>query len=274
MDYYHYATIGKRETMEDTYAVEKWQVKGKPCYFFGLFDGHGGSLASKVVAELLPSFVMFEMTLYGKAPREALTAAFLRMQQRLEAERPKFLDQGTTAVVVLIFDNVIYCANSGDSRAVLFNPLFGCMNLSKDHKPSDKMEKQRIEAAGGFVSYNTKNDVSRVWTDKRKKDVGLSTSRSIGDLSSKTPHGEYLISPIPDVTAMVNPNRAHYFRGEYIPPGFVIMACDGIWDVLSSKDACAIVQKYGVELAPRALTEEALRRGSTDNITVLVIPFQ
>ena len=57
---------------------------------------------------------------------------------------------GTAAIVVLVTPSKIYCANIGDSRAVL------CRNntaepLSHDHKPEVPTEKERIEKAGGYV---------------------------------------------------------------------------------------------------------------------------
>ena len=60
---------------------------------------------------------------------------------------------GTTAVNVLIRGEVLYCANTGDSRAILgrFNGKWLAKPLSKDHKPELEDEKMRIEGAGGRV---------------------------------------------------------------------------------------------------------------------------
>ena len=53
------------------------------------------------------------------------------------------MDAGTTACVVFITKDYIFCANSGDSRAVLCNNG-NAIGLSEDHKPTLPTEKQRI----------------------------------------------------------------------------------------------------------------------------------
>lgn len=79
--------------------------------------------------------------------------------------------KGCTANVVLLEGDNIYCANAGDSRAVICNNGVA-ENLSEDHKPEDKIEKDRIYKAGSVV------------TDGRV-DGNLNLSRSIGDLKHK-----------------------------------------------------------------------------------------
>jgi serine/threonine protein phosphatase PrpC len=60
---------------------------------------------------------------------------------------------------------------------------------------------------------------------------------------------------------------------------FVIVACDGVWDVMSHSDACVLVlgslaTTNNVQSASEALVEEAFRKGSTDNCTALVLAFR
>ena len=62
------------------------------------------------------------------------------------------LNQGCTACVVLITKEKIYCANAGDSRAILAMKDGTMLKLSNDHKPD--YEKERIEKAGGQVDQN------------------------------------------------------------------------------------------------------------------------
>lgn len=75
---------------------------------------------------------------------------------------------GCTANVILITPDTIYCANSGDSRSVA-SINSKCHELSKDHKPEDPIEIDRITKAGGTVSYGRVNG-------------GLNLSRALGDL--------------------------------------------------------------------------------------------
>ena len=51
----------------------------------------------------------------------------------------------------LLTNDTIYCANSGDSRAILVNKAGKVTELSHDHKPDNDGEMKRIKAAGGFV---------------------------------------------------------------------------------------------------------------------------
>ena len=121
---------------------------------------------------------------------------------------------GCTACVVLISDTEIICANSGDSRAVLSN-AGKCIELSIDHKPDLPTEKSRIEKAGGFVE------------DNRVKGV-LNLSRSLGDLEYKQDKSlsveHQMITCVPEI------------KVEKIKPAhdFLVIACDGIWDCLTS----------------------------------------
>ena len=81
---------------------------------------------------------------------------------------------GCTACVCLITVDTIYCANSGDSRAVLVNKAGKVIELSHDHKPDNDGEMIRIKAAGGFVD------------DGRVQGI-IAVSRAIGDWEYKNP---------------------------------------------------------------------------------------
>ena len=123
---------------------------------------------------------------------------------------------GCTAVVALVTKATIYVANAGDSRAVLSRGK-KAIALSEDHKPAHVSERERIVAAGGFVSEI--GGISRV-------NGNLSLSRAIGDLRYKQnpelERGAQIITAQPDV------------RSIDISPldDFLLLACDGIWDVL------------------------------------------
>lgn len=79
--------------------------------------------------------------------------------------------KGCTANCVLLVNDIIYCANAGDSRAVICNDGIA-ENLSEDHKPDNKQEKDRIYKAGSTVT-------------EGRVDGNLNLSRSIGDLKHK-----------------------------------------------------------------------------------------
>lgn len=123
---------------------------------------------------------------------------------------------GCTAVVALVTKEKVYVANAGDSRAVLSRHK-KAIALSEDHKPAHVTERERIVAAGGFVTEI--GGISRV-------NGNLSLSRAIGDLRYKQnpdlERAAQIITAQPDIRAM-----------DLTPKDdFIVLACDGIWDVL------------------------------------------
>lgn len=124
------------------------------------------------------------------------------------------MNVGTTACVCLVTPTEIYCANTGDSRAILTRGT-STFELSDDHKPDNEDEQIRIEAAGCDV------------TDGRVAGK-LSLSRAIGDLAYKQNCNlsveEQAITCVPDITR----------RERNDEDSFLLVACDGIWDVLTS----------------------------------------
>jgi serine/threonine protein phosphatase PrpC len=132
---------------------------------------------------------------------------------------------GCTSVVMIKYGNDLIVANAGDSRAVLCRADGEAYPLSYDHKPAHIVEKRRIENAGGYI-----NQVGRI-------NGNLNLSRSLGDLKYKAVLGldpaEQMITAEPDIT--ITP---------MVPSDeFVIIGCDGIWDVLTSQQACDFVRQ-------------------------------
>ena len=151
---------------------------------------------------------------------------------------------GTTACVVMITPKWIVCANAGDSRAVISRQGNQVVALSTDHKPDDDLEDRRIRAAGGYVAGGrVEGDlaVSRGFGDYRFKNLLAVTSVPFSGLfdsygsnishSNMTP-GNQKVSPIPDVV---------FHERDAAHDEFVIVACDGIWDVQSNYDAVQTV---------------------------------
>jgi len=127
-------------------------------------------------------------------------------------------DSGCTAVVALLVGRELYVANAGDSRCVVCRDG-KAIEMSYDHKPEDEPERQRINKAGGRV------------TQDGRVNGGLNLSRAIGDHAYKTnkelPLSEQMISPVPDVKKLtIDPEK----------DSFVLLACDGIWNSLSSQE--------------------------------------
>lgn len=130
---------------------------------------------------------------------------------------------GCTAVVALLCENRLFVANAGDSRAVICRDG-KAIDMSIDHKPEDLPELERIRKAGG-----------RVTMDGRVNG-GLNLSRAIGDHAYKGNASlsaeEQMITALPDV------------KVETITPKdeFLILACDGIWNSMSSQEVVDFVR--------------------------------
>jgi serine/threonine protein phosphatase PrpC len=150
-------------------------------------------------------------------------------------------DSGTTACVVLLTPEWVVCANAGDSRAVISRLGNKAVPLSYDHKPDDVEEQRRIRAAGGYVAGGrVEGDlaVSRGLGDFRFKNLDVVMAGVVppqpengNDRPLSTP-GDQKVSPIPDIIVQNrNPSQDE----------FVIVACDGIWDVQTNYEAVKMV---------------------------------
>lgn len=159
---------------------------------------------------------------------------------------------GTTAVIALLDGELLIIGNVGDSRAVMGDLKGSTIPLSFDHKPNQLKERRRIKEAGGFITF------TGVW---RVAGI-LATSRALGDFPLKEPRK--LVTAEPDVlTFSLRDHKAH----------FVILATDGLWDVLTNEEAVAFVRDHIHEpdFGAKSLTLHAYYRGSQDNITVAIL---
>ena len=163
-----------RSTMEDACAVIDGFGGDGGTGFFGIYDGHGGRNVAEFIRLHLHVNVEKELRIKGeRSVEECLKAAFsvTDMEASLTGEQAS----GSTAAVCVIRKQgpkrYVYTANCGDARAVLCHGGVA-VRLSKDHKATDAQERQRIEAAGGFVV--------------RKRVMGvLAVARAFGDFVLK-----------------------------------------------------------------------------------------
>ena len=223
--------------------------------------------------------------------RDVLAAARFGMARTEQAylraalsASPRWFD-GTTAVVVLLVDNVLTVGWVGDSRAVLgrrtkASKTWSAFELSHDHKPTSPLEFKRITNLGGTVGRSLKEATSGGATKAagsacpvfcfganadspmRCYPGGLSLSRSIGDVTLKY-HPTKVVVGEPDVIQQrLQPDDK-----------FVILACDGIWDVMTNEKAVAVVAKAikDKQDAAKSLVRHAFLTGSTDNMTAVVV---
>ena len=182
---------GWRSSMEDTHICEQVDM-GKDNFgmLFGVFDGHGGDDVSKFAKANFRTEFINQKTQSNNDIKKALINTFLQLDKRLKNQYyAKSI--GSTGCVVFITKDTIYCANLGDSRAVLCQTVKRAVPLSEDHKPDLLEEKRRIDNAGHYVA-------------EERVDGQLALSRAIGDHNFKDQPilkaEEQAVSPMPDVT--------------------------------------------------------------------------
>lgn len=197
---------------------------------FAVFDGHGGDFCSRWAANELPRRLRLVARLHHTPATEAeevqaaatsLGDSLRQMDDDLRREGRKAWSCGTTAVALLVSPRCLTVANLGDSRAVLCrkgNPL----PMSKDHKPRGPTERYRILQAGACIIDGRVNG-------------DLALSRALGDFRHKNvpglPPSKQPVSSDPELRCMMR------MRDD----GFLLLACDGVWDVMSSADAVDFV---------------------------------
>ncbi|MBY0110324.1 MAG: protein phosphatase 2C domain-containing protein [Candidatus Babeliaceae bacterium] len=233
---------GLRNSMEDAHYVECNDTFA----FFGLYDGHGGPLVANFAAQNLHKNVRITdiYSIPGK-----LHEAFVKTHGELDSLT---LGQGCTALVACIHHDILFIANAGDSRAVLCNNGVA-IPLSIDHKPDRCDERKRIELLGGIVT--------TYFSDAPRVNGQLAVSRALGDKALNP-----FVIPDPEIT-----QRKLTHDDE-----FLILACDGVWDVIENQQAIdtiksSLARGYNCQEAADALKDQALVRGSTDNISVIIV---
>lgn len=134
---------GWRSNMEDTHICEPVDIPNGYGMLFGVFDGHGGAeVADYAKANFRKEFIKNSSFKAGDY-KKALIETFLSIDKTLEKESFA-MDAGCTANVVLITKDRIFCANAGDSRAILAQTGNRAVALSEDHKPNNPGELMRI----------------------------------------------------------------------------------------------------------------------------------
>ncbi|XP_063222631.1 protein phosphatase 1B isoform X3 [Bacillus rossius redtenbacheri] len=255
---------GWRVEMEDAHCAVTGLSEELPDWsFFAVFDGHAGARVSAHCADhLLESIVQSEEFQRGDDVIKGIRSGFLRLDDRMR-ELPELASgedkSGSTAVCALISPRQVFVANCGDSRALLCRdgkPVFATC----DHKPVLPAEKERIIRAGGSVMIQRVNG-------------SLAVSRALGDYEYKNVEGrgpcEQLVSPEPEVSVM------DWDEGR---DEFLVLACDGVWDVMTNEDLCSFVRSRlaissDLESIANQVIDTCLYKGSRDNMSIVLVTF-
>ncbi|XP_034836660.1 probable protein phosphatase 2C T23F11.1 isoform X2 [Maniola hyperantus] len=253
---------GWRVSMDDSHTQILSLPDDPGTAFFAVYDGHGGANIAEYAGKHLHKFITVRPEYHLGNIEEALKQGFLDMDQAMLEEDMQEKVAGSTAVVVMIKDNTLYCANVGDSRAIA--SVRGTVEvLSYDHKPNNEEELRRITAGGGWVQLNRVNG-------------NLALSRALGDYIFKR---NYRLSPRDQIVTAYPDVQVRQLTEDW---EFIVIACDGIWEVLSNEEVlsfCRVRLLSGWEPAAvcEALMQLCLAPNCAtgglgcDNMTVLII---
>ncbi|KAI4363959.1 hypothetical protein MLD38_020111 [Melastoma candidum] len=252
-----FATCGRRESMEDTHFLLPNMFNEEGVHAFGIFDGHRGAAAAEFSSRALPGFLQTHCSICR--PADALVQAFINTDASFREELDKCRKSkgvvkkdwhpGCTALVALIVRNTLFVANAGDCRIVLCR-AGKPVALSKEHVASLLEERERVTGAGGEVQW-----LVDTW---RVGPAALQVTRSIGDDDLKP-----AVTAEPEITETTLAKDDEY----------LVMASDGLWDILSGEEVVSIIRDTVKEpsMCAKRLATEAAERGSKDNITVIVV---
>lgn len=273
-----------RSKMEDVHTYIANFAERVDWGYFAIFDGHAGkdtarwcgnNLHTILEQEINSEFAKAQETGQATDLRQHLCNSFIKADESIKKEGSG--SSGSTAAVAVLrwetrdgkqipqskgnsgeskFDfipsdnhkRMLYTSNVGDLRLILYRggkPY----RLSYDHKASDKNEINRIRDVGGLIMKNRVNGV-------------LAVTRSLGDSYMK----ELVIgNPFTTATEITKEDE------------FIIIACDGVWDVISDSKACSFVSNFfekeanDPQLAAKKLCQLAIENSTTDNVTVMIV---
>ncbi|XP_023932955.1 protein phosphatase 1F isoform X1 [Lingula anatina] len=246
-----------RRKMEDRHVIiddlnSLFKLKGHPPQsYYAVFDGHGGTDAAAYAAAHVHLNII-QHPAFPEDMEKAMKEGYIATDEGFVARsnREK-LNSGSTGVSVLMRGNKLHTAWLGDSQALLVRdgtPI----QLMKPHKPEREDERKRIEGLGGCV----------IWFGAWRVNGALSVSRAIGDADHKP-----YVSGEPDVSTVQLDGTEDY----------IILACDGMWDTIPYNDLVNLIyEHFDTNKGTRdniaeALVKEAKTRGSSDNISVIVV---
>ena len=279
--------------------------------YFAIFDGHGGEECSEFLKNNYLNYLVenpnfpFDIKLSMIETFQKVEEDFFKLKCTDKLENSD--KSGSCALVAIIFDNKIYIANIGDSRAIM--SLSGgtkVKQLTADHKPDNIKEFERAIKNGSKIYLDDNDDPNRDESklefikDKleleKMKEIKLNSNeekifrvfpsdlavmRTIGDIKAKRKEfggNPGTIINIPEVfTFDINSSD-----------DFIVMGCDGIFDDLSNQEiinAAWLVFKnraneknYDIhELSQEAcdlVIKFALEKQTTDNLSCIIIGFE
>eukprot|EP00039_Didymoeca_costata_P018492 m.333692 g.333692 ORF g.333692 m.333692 type:complete len:389 (+) comp17198_c0_seq1:244-1410(+) len=266
--------LGKFAPQDKTYKGDD----NKMVSFFGVYDGHGGSTCSEWLRKNL--HVEIAKRLYDRNTEKDLKDVLIRTFDEVEEQECYRFAPGSCCVTVLIKGNKVFCADCGDSMAVIYGP-----DKKKMHKLNDRhgvefsqKEIQRLKQVGAEVSTDYETEGAVISRDSRGRFVkALYPTRGFGDADFKE-----LVKPKPVVVATPTGVGVGYegpaFEMKGPGPYWLLVGCDGLWDFMREDQITRTLFSKGDD--PQAMAENLVRvaqghpYSSYDDVTVIVCKIE
>ena len=272
--YIDYPNLEHRQEMEDFHCIKQALGKRPNLSYFAIFDGHGGKDVASFLSINLHHFLIDEINNinFGTNDEEnisniihSIKSAFMKIDQNILSNENFTNDVGSTATLIFIYYNnlnenilnnnndngnknverTLICANIGDSNGYLITKS-NISQITKPHKCEDTSEVQRIKGTGGIVFQG------RIFGK-------LILTRTLGDKEMK----KYGVIPVPDF----------YTKKIEKDDLFVIIASDGIWDVINEEELYKMgnEKELSSEIFSKKIMDLAKERDTRDNSSCIVI---
>ena len=272
--YIDYPNLEHRQEMEDFHCIKQALGKRPNLSYFAIFDGHGGKDVASFLSINLHHFLIDEINNINFGTNdeenisniiESIKSAFMKIDQNILSNENFTNDVGSTATLIFIYYNnlnenilnnnndngnknverILICANIGDSNGYLITKS-NISQITKPHKCEDTSEVQRIKGTGGIVFQG------RIFGK-------LILTRTLGDKEMK----KYGVIPVPDF----------YTKKIEKDDLFVIIASDGIWDVINEEELYKMgnEKELSSEIFSKKIMDLAKERDTRDNSSCIVI---
>ena len=257
--YNEYPNLEHRKEMEDFHYIKALLLKKIFCSYFGLFDGHSGKEVGIYLMENLHEIIQQNFkeisdneNINNDVLKKVVINSFEKIDKEINSKNFKN-ETGSTGTVLLLYKDPnsplgksLLCANVGDSKAYLITKQEMKL-ITKDHKCNDQNEVKRIRDNGGVVF--------------RERVFGtLMLTRSFGDKEMK----KYGVLSTPDI----------YIKTIETDDIFVVIASDGVWDVISEEELfCIFKENLSCQELSKKIIDISLEKNSMDNLSCIVIKF-
>ena len=243
---------------------------------FAIFDGHGGYEVSSKAREVMPREIHSKINL--STPESQIKGLLIDCIEKTDKELMTKLtncdDMGSTCTLCFITKNrtnrIIFVANLGDSHAYLVSNK-KATRLTQEHKCDNEQELARLKEVNAMIFNNRlfgQLALTRALCDRKMKPHGLIATPSVSSyiVKERRINNEMEGGSSQDVKTLNSDQESDRY---------LILASDGIWDVTTDEDLMRIFIRENYDRSTKLLTkillDHAVEKGSTDNISVIVI---